>query len=91
MDALTKWSAPVAAKVRRPLTFKQLALLAFACIAAVSAPARLLLADNGRSSRAPTMPCRRNVTPISPHMLASSRRFGHRNSELMPTGAGAPR
>jgi hypothetical protein len=29
MDALTKWSAPVATKVNARLTFKQLALLAF--------------------------------------------------------------
>ena len=36
MDALTKWSAPVATKVKPRLTFKQLTLLALACIAALS-------------------------------------------------------
>ena len=36
MDALTKWSAPVATKVKRRLTFKQFALLALTCVAAVS-------------------------------------------------------
>jgi hypothetical protein len=36
MDALTKWSAPVATKVKPRLTFNRLALLALACIAALS-------------------------------------------------------
>jgi hypothetical protein len=36
MDALTKWSAPVATKVKRRLTFKQFALFALTCLAAVS-------------------------------------------------------
>src|SRR5262249_51746702 len=35
-DALTKWSVPVATRVKPRLTFKQLALLAFACVAVVS-------------------------------------------------------
>jgi membrane fusion protein, multidrug efflux system len=70
MDALTKWSAPVATKVRRRLTFKQLALFAFACVAAVSGSAygyywwttsRFIESTDDAYVGG-------NVTPISPHI-----------------------
>src|SRR6266704_2463410 len=57
MDALTKWSAPVATKVRRRLTFKQLALVAFAYVGGNVTPisphiagfvAEILVTDNQR-------------------------------------------
>src|SRR5713101_3988689 len=70
MDALTKWSAPVATKVRRRLTFKQLALVAFACVAAVSGSGygyywwttgRFIESTDDAYVGG-------NVTPISPHI-----------------------
>jgi membrane fusion protein, multidrug efflux system len=70
MDALTKWSAPVATKVKPRLTFKQLALLAFACVAAVSgsgygyywwATGRFIESTDDAYVGG-------NVTPISPHI-----------------------
>src|SRR5258707_12623378 len=70
MDAVMKWGAPVATKVRRRLTFKQLALLAFACVAAVSGSGYgyywrttgrfIESTDNAYVGG--------NVTPISPHI-----------------------
>ena len=70
MDALTKWSAPVATKVKPRLTFKQLALLAFACVAAVSGSGygyywwttgRFIESTDDAYVGG-------NVTPISPHI-----------------------
>jgi membrane fusion protein, multidrug efflux system len=70
MDALTKWSAPVATKVKPRLTFKQLALLAFACVAAVSGcgygyywwtTGRFIESTDDAYVGG-------NVTPISPHI-----------------------
>jgi membrane fusion protein (multidrug efflux system) len=70
MDALTKWSAPVATKVRRRLTFKPLALVAFACVAAVSGSGygnywwttgRFIESTDDAYVGG-------NVTPISPHI-----------------------
>ena len=71
MDALAKWSAPpVAAKVKPRLTFKQLALLALTCVAAVSGSgygyywwttSRFIESTNDAYVGA-------NVTPISPHI-----------------------
>jgi membrane fusion protein (multidrug efflux system) len=70
MDALTKWSAPVVTKVRRRLTFKQLALLAVACVAAVTGSAyghywwttgRFIESTDDAYVGG-------NVTPISPHI-----------------------
>jgi membrane fusion protein, multidrug efflux system len=70
MDELTKWSAPVATKVRRRLTFKQLALVAFACVAAVSGSGygyywwttgRFIESTDDAYVGG-------NVTPISPHI-----------------------
>jgi membrane fusion protein (multidrug efflux system) len=70
MDALTKWSGPVATKARRRLKFKQLALLAFACVAAVSGSGhgyywwitgRFIESTDDAYVRG-------NVTPISPHI-----------------------
>ena len=70
MDALTKWSAPVATKVKPRLTFKQLALLALACIAALSGSGYgyywwttgsfIQSTDDAYVGG--------NVTPISPHI-----------------------
>jgi membrane fusion protein, multidrug efflux system len=70
MDALTKWSGPVATTVRRRLTFKQLALLAFAFVAAVSGSGygyywwttgRFIESTDDAYVGG-------NVTPISPHI-----------------------
>ena len=70
MDALTKWSAPVATKVKPRLTFKQLALLALACIAALSGSGygyywwttgRFIQSTDDAYVGG-------NVTPISPHI-----------------------
>jgi hypothetical protein len=70
MDALTKWSAPVAAEVNPRLTFKQLALLALACIAALSGSGygyywwttgRFIESTDDAYVGG-------NVTPISPHI-----------------------
>jgi len=70
MDALTKWSGPVATKARRRLRFKQLALLAFAGVAAVSGSGygyywwitgRFIESTDDAYVRG-------NVTPISPHI-----------------------
>ena len=70
MDALTKWNAPVATKVGRRLTFKQLALLSFACVAAVSGSGygyywwttgRFIESTDDAYVGG-------NVTPISPHI-----------------------
>jgi membrane fusion protein, multidrug efflux system len=70
MDALTKWSAPVATKVRRRLTFKQFALVAFAGVAAVSGSGygyywwttgRFIESTDDAYVGG-------NVTPISPHI-----------------------
>jgi membrane fusion protein (multidrug efflux system) len=70
MDALTKWSGPVATEARRRLRFKQLALLAFAGVAAVSGSGygyfwwitgRFIESTDDAYVRG-------NVTPISPHI-----------------------
>jgi membrane fusion protein (multidrug efflux system) len=70
MDALTKWSAPVATKVKPRLTFKQFALLALACVAAVSGSdygyywwttGRFIESTDDAYVGG-------NVTPISPHI-----------------------
>ena len=70
MDALTKWSAPVATKVKPRLTFKQLALLALAFIAALSGSgygyywwttSRFIQSTDDAYVGG-------NVTPISPHI-----------------------
>jgi membrane fusion protein (multidrug efflux system) len=70
MDALTKWSAPVATKVKPRLTFKQFALLALACVAAVSGSgygyywwttSRFIESTDDAYVGG-------NVTPISPHI-----------------------
>jgi membrane fusion protein (multidrug efflux system) len=71
MDALTKWSEPVATNAqRRRLTIKQLALLALACIAASAASAyahhwwtvgRFIESTDDAYVGG-------NVTPISPHI-----------------------
>jgi len=70
MDALTKWSAPVATKVKPRLTFKQLTLLALACIAALSGSGygyywwtteRFIESTDDAYVGG-------NVTPISPHI-----------------------
>jgi membrane fusion protein, multidrug efflux system len=70
MDALTRWSAPVATKAKPRLTFKQLALLALACVAAVAASGHgyywwtagrfIETTDDAYVGG--------NVTPISPHI-----------------------
>jgi membrane fusion protein, multidrug efflux system len=70
MDALTKWSAPAATKVRRRLTFKQLALVALTSVAAVSGSGygyywwttgRFIESTDDAYVGG-------NVTPISPHI-----------------------
>src|SRR5512138_2820854 len=71
MDALAKWSAPpVTAKVKPPLTFKQLGVLALTCVAAVSGSgygyywwttSRFIESTNDAYVGG-------NVTPISPHI-----------------------
>jgi len=70
MDALTKWSAPIATKVKPRLTFKQLALLTLACIAALSGSGygyywwttgRFIESTDDAYVGG-------NVTPISPHI-----------------------
>jgi membrane fusion protein (multidrug efflux system) len=70
MDALTKWSAPVVTKVKPRLTFRQFALLAFACVAAVSGSGygyywwtigRFIESTDDAYVGG-------NVTPISPHI-----------------------
>src|SRR5258708_23212058 len=70
MDALTKWSAPVATKVKPRLTFKQLALLAFACVAAVSGSGYgYYWWTTGRFiETTDDAYVGGNVTPISPHI-----------------------
>src|SRR6266581_9153891 len=70
MDALTKWSAPVATKVRRRLNFKQLALVAFACVAAVSGSGYgYYWWTTGRFiETTDDAYVGGNVTPISPHI-----------------------
>jgi membrane fusion protein, multidrug efflux system len=70
MDALTKWSAPVATKVKPRLTFKQLAVLALACVAAVSVSAygyHWWTTDRFIESTDDAY-VGGNVTPISPHI-----------------------
>jgi membrane fusion protein (multidrug efflux system) len=70
MDALTKWSAPIATKVKPRLTFKQLALLTLGCIAALSGSGygyywwttgRFIESTDDAYVGG-------NVTPISPHI-----------------------
>jgi membrane fusion protein (multidrug efflux system) len=70
MDALTKWSASVAAKTKRQLTFKQLALVGLACVAALTGSgygyywwtiARFIESTDDAYVGG-------NVTPISPHI-----------------------
>ena len=70
MDALTKWSAPVATKVKPRLTFKQLALLALACIAALSGSGYGYYWWTTSSFIQSTDDAYvgGNVTPISPHI-----------------------
>jgi len=70
MDALTKWSAPVATKVKRRLTFKQFALLALTCVAAVSGSGYgYYWGTTGRFIESTDDAyVGGNVTPISPHI-----------------------
>src|SRR5712692_7656749 len=68
MDALTKWSAPVATKVKPRLTFKQLALLAFACVAAVSGYGYYWWTTGRFIESTDDAYVGGNVTPISPHI-----------------------
>ena len=72
MDTLTKWSATAATKVKPRLTFKQLALLGLACVAALAGSAygyhwwtigRFLESTDDAYVGG-------NVTPISPHISA---------------------
>jgi membrane fusion protein, multidrug efflux system len=70
MDALTKWSATPATKAKPRLTFKQLALLGLACVAALAGSGygyhwltigRFLESTDDAYVGG-------NVTPISPHI-----------------------
>src|SRR5215470_2287537 len=70
MDALTKWSAPVATKVKQRLTFKQFALIALTCVAVGSGcgygyywrtTGRFIESTDDSYVGG-------NVTPISPHI-----------------------
>ena len=68
MDALTKWSAPVATKAKRRLSLKRLALIAFGCVGRVGTGYGDYWWTGPFIESTDDAYVGGNVTPISPHI-----------------------